>query len=83
MNSQLQVDSSNLHSYYFKVLDSIIANNPFDTSILCQKAIKFMENQTGIKASFDGNYFGKMLFTRKDLIVWKEWYNKNDKNNTK
>jgi hypothetical protein len=33
----------------------------------------------GPKATKSGNYFGELLFTRKDLDNWKEWYDNNNK----
>jgi len=65
--------------YNYTILDSIAKENPLDTSAACKNAIEFMEKTTGIKASKDGNYFGAILFTRKDLEKWKEWYDKSKK----
>ena len=65
--------------YNYTILDSIAKGNPLDTSAACKNAIELMEKTTGIKASKDGNYFGAILFTQKDLEKWKEWYDKNKK----
>lgn|SRR6185369_2389380 len=71
--------SDSAFKYNYAVLDSIAKNNFFDTSVRCKNAIEFMEKTTGIKANGDGNYFGQMLFTRKDLEKWKEWLDNREK----
>ncbi|PUZ19486.1 hypothetical protein GA0116948_1328 [Chitinophaga costaii] len=65
--------------YNYTILDSIAKTIFFDTSATCKNAIEFMEKTTAIKASKDGNYFGAILFTQKDLDKWKKWYDKNKK----
>jgi len=72
-----ELDSAFNHNY--TILNSIAQSNFFDTSTACKSAIEFMEKTTAIKASKDGNYFGAILFTRKDLEKWKEWYDKHKK----
>ena len=59
---------------HFHRLDSLANSNPFDSSQNCRISIKFMENLTGIIASGEANYFGVMLFSRKDLNSWENWY---------
>ncbi|OMP74927.1 hypothetical protein [[Flexibacter] sp. ATCC 35208] len=77
MKKNDELDSVFKHNY--TILDSIAKTNFFDTSAACKNAIEFMEKTTAIKASKDGNYFGAILFTQKDLDKWKEWHNKNKK----
>lgn len=62
--------------YYYKILDSLSLNHPYDTSALCIKAVRYMERTTGIIAKADGNYIGWRYFTRKDLLLWKKSYEK-------
>lgn len=69
-----QVDSFN---FYFKELKFILKKNPYDTSQLTRKAVKYMENVTKIKAHADGNYFGWFLFTKNDLTAWEIWKKNN------
>jgi hypothetical protein len=44
------------------------------------KAIKEMEELTSIPSKTHGNYFGKLSPTQGDLIVWENWYKKNQDN---
>ncbi|MBN8789499.1 MAG: hypothetical protein J0I84_20655 [Terrimonas sp.] len=69
-----QVDS---FAFYYKKLKHILKKNPYDTSSLCIIAVRYMESYTKIKAHPDGNYFGWFLFTRNDLVAWKEWRKNN------
>ena len=77
VNKSIEFESIFIINY--NILDSISKRNIFDTSQICKGAIKFMEKASSIKPSTNGNYFGKILFTRKDLIKWKDWYDKNKK----
>lgn len=53
------------------VLLGLSKPNLFDISETCKNAIEFMEKTTAIKAIKDGNYFGAILFTQKNLDKWK------------
>ena len=69
-------NDTTMFKYNYQILSSIIKKNPFDTSIVCVKAVKYMEKFTGIKAHSDGNYFGWYLFTKQDLETWNNYYKK-------
>ncbi len=64
---------------YYNYLDSISRHNPLDKSQKSIDAIKYMEENTGIKATTDRNYFGEILFAVEDLAAWKEWYDNEKK----
>jgi len=66
-------NSDSFHIYY-RILDSIINVNYYDTSSTCISAVRFMERYTEIKAHPDGDYFGWHSFTKQDLIAWKNYY---------
>lgn len=74
-NLKYNIDS--LFSYHFKVLDSIANNNFIDSTMICIESIKFMELNTKINSSTDGNYFGKTSFNKNDIKSWRIWYNRN------
>lgn len=65
--------------HHYNRLDSIITRTVYDTSSYARNSIKYMEKLTSIKAHSDGDYIGWKPFTRRDLICWKEWYDKNKK----
>ena len=73
--SHLLIDS---FTYHYKRLDSMINANPYDTSKACIYSVQYMEKVTGIKSHPDGNFIGWMAFTKRDLIAWKEWYDKSN-----
>lgn len=79
VNSKRSAFAVDSFIYHYKILDSIINTSPYDTSQSGVYSIHFMETVTDMKAHPDGNYLGWMAFTRKDLISWKEWYDKNKK----
>lgn len=70
-------DSMFMGKYYFMVLDSIAHKRSWDTSSLCVRAIKFMERRTGISAHPDCNFAVTTLFQVRDLLAWREWFDKN------
>jgi hypothetical protein len=70
---QTKVDS---FSYHYKIVDSVLKKNPYDTSAALMGSIGFMERLTGIKAHPDGDYLGWHAVTRKDLLNWRKWYQK-------
>ena len=70
---QSKVDS---FSYHYKIVDSILKKNPYDTSAALMRSIGFMERLTGIKAHSDGDYLGWHAATRKDLLSWQKWHQK-------
>lgn len=73
----LSANQADSFTFYYKKLERILEKNPYDTSSQCVAAVRYMENHTKIKAHPDGNYFGWFLFTKKDLIAWKEREEKN------
>jgi hypothetical protein len=70
---QTKVDS---FRYHYKIVDSVLKRNPYDTSAALMHSITFMERLTGIKAHPDGDYIGWYAVTRMDLINWRKWYQK-------
>ncbi|NML37461.1 hypothetical protein HHL17_09680 [Chitinophaga sp. G-6-1-13] len=64
-----------LIEYHFHVLDSI-ANETEGEIIFCPASVKFMEKVTGIDATTDGNYFGRLTCKKGDLDRWHKWYEK-------
>jgi hypothetical protein len=74
-NDSAKIDS--MFSYHFGVLDSIACNDFIDSKLKCVESINFMELNTGISSSTDGNYFGKTSFTKEDLKSWHVWYELN------
>jgi hypothetical protein len=62
--------------YHFKILDSILSKSSTDTLLNCPESVKFMEENTGIEATTDGNYFGRFSCKKSDLQKWHEWYEK-------
>lgn len=75
----IQNKDTTTFGYNYQILDSIIKKNPYNTSIVYKKSVKYMENYTGIKAHQDGDYFGWHFFSQQDLIAWRNFY----KNHTK
>jgi hypothetical protein len=63
--------------YHFKILDSIARITAIDTLSNCQPSIQFMEENTGIEASTDANFFGRFACTKTDLSNWHKWYEEN------
>jgi hypothetical protein len=61
--------------YHFNVLDSVAFLNKSDTIACCFNSIYFMETNTKINGEISGNYFGKLFFTKNDLLKWHAWYN--------
>lgn len=66
--------------YHYKILDSIVNRNPYDTSYEGLKSLEFMERVTGIKAHPAGDYIGWVRFNKNDLVIWKGWELKQGKN---
>jgi hypothetical protein len=62
---------------HFGILDSIAKNTANDTLTNCQPSIQFMEENTGIEASTDADYFGRFACTKTDLARWHKWYEEN------
>jgi hypothetical protein len=62
--------------HHFKILDSIAKTTSSDILFNCPESIKFMEKNTGIEATTDGNYFGRFSCKKSDLQRWHVWYNK-------
>ncbi|MEI6946325.1 hypothetical protein V9K67_03925 [Paraflavisolibacter sp. H34] len=75
--SQNNQNSQNQFEYHFKILDSIARGTSSDVLLNCPESVKFMEKNTGIEATTDGNYFGRFSCKRNDLQKWHEWYKKN------
>ncbi len=71
---------STMFKHHYKILNTIINKNPYDTSIICIKSVSYMERFTGIKAHTDGNYFGWYSFTKQDLVAWDNFYKKYNHN---
>lgn len=69
--------TDSLFLVHFEVLDSIASNDFIDSTLICIESIQFMEFNTGISSSTDGNYFGKTSFTKNDLKAWHDWYIRN------
>ncbi len=64
-------------TYHLKVLDSVANAHPRDTLYkCCFSSVNFIEAKTGIEANVDGDYFGAIGFTKKDLRNWQDWYDK-------
>lgn len=76
-NNSQQDKIDSLFTYHFSVLDSIANNNFIDSTLRCIESIQFMELNTKISSSTDGNYFGKTSFTIDDLKAWHKWYTTN------
>lgn len=71
---KLQIPDS-LFQYHFKILDSVSKHPPLDTMYnCCHNSVNFMEENTGISADVDGDYFGATGFKRNDLQKWHQWY---------
>jgi hypothetical protein len=70
-----KVDS--VFTNHFTVLDSYLKDVNSDPSMRRMEAIHFFETLSGIKSKSDGNYFGKMSCSKKELKAWREWYSKN------
>lgn len=70
---QMKIDS---FSYHYRIVDSVLKKNQYDTSEALMRSIGFMERLTGIKAHPDGDYLGWHAVTRKDLLNWRKWYQK-------
>jgi hypothetical protein len=62
--------------YHFKILDSIAKATSSDVLLNCPESVKFMEKNTGIEATTDGNYFGRFSCKKSDLQKWHEWHEK-------
>lgn len=62
--------------HHFQVLDSIANVTASDTLRNCHESVRFMEKNTGIEATTDGNYFGRFSCKKSDLQKWHEWYDK-------
>jgi hypothetical protein len=62
--------------HHFSILDAIAKETSSDTLLNCIASIQFMEKHTGIEASSDGTYIGKLTCTKSDLQKWHDWYRK-------
>jgi hypothetical protein len=71
----VKVDSA--FSYYFDVLDAYLAGTDLDHSVRRIQIISNLERLSHIEADGDGNYFGKMDFSRQNLIDWMGWHANN------
>jgi hypothetical protein len=69
-------DDKNKFQYHFKILDSIANGTSTNIILNCAESVKFMEKNTGIEATTDGNYFGRFSCAKSDLQKWHEWYEK-------
>jgi hypothetical protein len=58
--------------HHFKILDSIAKTTSSDVLLNCPESVKFMEKNTGIEATTDGNYFGRFSCKKSDLQKWHE-----------
>ena len=76
-------DKAKSFRHHFKILDSISKATTIDTLSNCQRSIQFMEENTGIEASTDANYFGRFACTKNDLANWHKWYQENCLNKQK
>jgi hypothetical protein len=76
-NKQMNEDK---FQYHFKILDSIANVTPTNILLNCAESVKFMEKNTDIEATTDGNYFGRFSCTKTDLQKWHKWY---EERNTK
>lgn len=59
--------------YHYKVIDSVLKRNAYDTSAMLKRSVRFIERLTGIKAHPDGDYIGWRVVVAKDLRAWREW----------
>lgn len=63
--------------YHLRNLDSAAKTSISDTIICCFNSIYFMERNTKIEGEGPATYFGKLFFTKKALMKWHQWFNKN------
>lgn len=63
-------------TYYFKVMDSLVAAAPNDTIYECINCVRFMTAETKIRSSGKVTYFGQLEFTKEDLRKWHNYYTK-------
>ena len=62
---------------HFALLDSAVSANPNDTIYRCCKAsIDFMVKNTKIEISTDANIAGRLSFSKSDLAMWHDWFDK-------
>lgn len=61
---------------HFKILDSFALLTNTDTiyEIRCAQSVYFMEKNTKIYSSTNGNFYGRLGFTKENLYRWHEWY---------
>jgi hypothetical protein len=61
---------------HFKVLDSIALITQIDTVYAVQsiQSVHFMEKNTKIYSSTNGNFYGRLGYTKENLGRWHEWY---------
>lgn len=69
-------DSMKQFEYHFRILDSLAKTTSSDILLNCAESVKFMEKNTGIEATTDGNYFGRFSCKKSDLRKWHEWYDR-------
>jgi hypothetical protein len=67
---QTKVDS---FGYHYRIIDSILKRNAYDTSTVLRRSVRFIERVTGIKAHPDGDYIGWKVVAGKDLRAWRDW----------
>lgn len=61
--------------HHFKILDSVVLQNPLDTLYrCCSESTFFLELKTEIEASSPGTFFGRTYFTKRDWEKWHDWY---------
>jgi len=72
MPESIKIDS--MFTYYFDVLDSYVDKTDTDRSAGRIQIISNLERLSGILADGDGTYVGKLDFSRKNLLDWKDWY---------
>lgn len=64
--------------HHFKILDSLSFCTSADTiyTVKHVESVSFMEKNTKIYSSTSGNFYGRLGFTKEDLRMWHEWYEK-------
>ena len=73
-----KVDKKQSFDSHFKILDSLASTTKGDTIYTGRyvESISFMEKHTKIHSSTSGNFYGRLGFTKENLRMWHEWYDR-------